>query len=133
MSTTDREPPEDPRFLEGIALFNACEFYAAHDVWESLWADDRGRSRKFYQGLIQVAVALYHFGNGNLRGARKLYVSSTAYLDPFRPHHRGIDLDRFLRQLTECFSELLAREATDPKGSLDAEKIPEIELTDPPA
>ena len=132
MSRADHESSHDRRYLEGIRLFNACEFFEAHDVWEDLWADHRGPSRKFYQGLIQVAVALYHFGNENTRGARKLAASSTAYLGPFRPHHLGIDLDRFLAELDDCFAELLASDATYPDVSLDAEKIPEIELVAPP-
>ncbi len=70
----------DPLYLGGIKHFNECDFFEAHEVWEELWTDYRGESRKFYQGLIQAAVALYHFGNGNIRGARKLYHSSRDYL-----------------------------------------------------
>lgn len=131
---TDPNDPgdHDPRYLEGIRHFNACEFYEAHEVWEDLWAEQSGPSRKFLQGLIQVAVALHHFGNGNVRGARKLYRSSTAYLEPYRPAHLGIDLDQFLAALRDCFAELLASDAEVPDVQLDAEKIPDIELVDPP-
>src|SRR6476469_7449491 len=65
----------DPRYLEGIEHFNRCDFFEAHESWEELWQDYTGPSRKFYQGLIQVAVCLHHFGNGNTRGAKKLYVT----------------------------------------------------------
>ena len=58
----------DPRYLEGIDCFNRGAFFDAHEVWEALWTDTEGPSRRFYQGLIQVAVCLHHFGNGNLRG-----------------------------------------------------------------
>ena len=27
----------DPLYLQGIAYFNACEFFEAHEVWEDLW------------------------------------------------------------------------------------------------
>ena len=80
----------DPRYLQGIEYFNRCEFFEAHDVWEELWADYRGSSRTFYQGLIQVAVCLHHFGNGNTRGAAKLYHSSRKYLEPYAPWHDGL-------------------------------------------
>ena len=40
----------------------------------------RGELRLFYKGLIQAAVALHHFGNGNIRGARKVYGRSRGYL-----------------------------------------------------
>ncbi|MEI7780964.1 MAG: DUF309 domain-containing protein, partial [Planctomycetota bacterium] len=65
----------DPLYLDGIEKFNECDYYESHEVWEELWTEYRGPSRKFYQGLIQAAVALYHFGNGNIRGARKLHKS----------------------------------------------------------
>src|SRR5690606_19898091 len=77
----------DPRFLEGIAFFNDCDFFEAHEIWEDLWSDVQGSSRRFYQGLIQVAVCLHHFGNGNLRGAQKLYYSCRGYLEDYAPSH----------------------------------------------
>ena len=118
----------DPRYLHGIELFNECEFFEAHDAWEELWADYQGPSRKFYQGLIQVAVALHHFGNGNIRGSRKLYHSSSKYLAEFRPHHEGIDLEKLLREFQQCFESVLAAEEEFPEIEIDPELIPEIHL-----
>ena len=120
--------PYSPLYLKGIEHFNACDFFDAHEVWEELWADYQGPSRKFYQGLIQVAVALHHFGNGNIRGAKKLYGSSTQYLRAFLPHHEGIDLTAFLAQFQQCFSEVLASEEQYPEIDIDPETIPEIVL-----
>ena len=50
-----------PLYLQGIEHFNVCDFYESHEVWEELWANYQGPSRKFYQGLIQAAVALASF------------------------------------------------------------------------
>jgi predicted metal-dependent hydrolase len=61
----------DPLYLKGIAYFNACEFFEAHEVWEELWKEYQGELRLFYKGLIQAAVALHHFGNGNIPGPAK--------------------------------------------------------------
>ena len=118
----------DERYLQGIAFFNECDFFEAHDVWEELWADVEGPSRPFYQGLIQVAVCLHHFGNGNIRGARKLYHTSTKYLEPYRPHYEGLDVDKLIRELTECCQEVIDRQEEFPKIDIDPEKIPEIHL-----
>src|SRR6266404_7370062 len=65
----------DPRYLAGIVLFNRGDFFEAHEVWESLWMDTAGEEKRFYQALIQAAVGLLHFCNGNIRGAVKLYRS----------------------------------------------------------
>ncbi|MEK6234044.1 MAG: DUF309 domain-containing protein, partial [Planctomycetales bacterium] len=92
----ENSPDYDARYLQGIGYFNECDFYESHEVWEDLWADVAGDSRKFYQGLIQAAVALHHFGNENIHGARKLNQGCRKYLDPYRPHYMGLDLDAFL-------------------------------------
>ena len=118
----------DPRYLEGIELFNKCDFFEAHEVWESLWADVQGPSRKFYQGLIQVAVCLHHFGNGNIRGARKLYNSSRAYLQEYGPKFEGINLDKLLREMDACCREILDSKEEFPKIELVPDLIPEIHL-----
>ncbi len=66
----------DPLYLQGIEHFNVCDFYEAHDAWEELWTDYRGPSRTFNQGMIQAAVGLFHFGNGNIRGPRSCTTAS---------------------------------------------------------
>ena len=37
----------DPRFLEGVGLFNDRNFYKAHDPWESLWLERFGEEKDF--------------------------------------------------------------------------------------
>jgi predicted metal-dependent hydrolase len=100
-------------------------------VWEELWKEYSGELRLFYKGLIQAAVALHHFGNGNIRGARKVYGSSRGYLDQYRPLREGLDLDKFLREFDACFAEVAASDDQFPNIELNPELIPEIWL-DPP-
>jgi predicted metal-dependent hydrolase len=121
----------DPLYLQGIAYFNACEFFEAHETWEDLWKSYSGDLRLFYKGLIQAAVALHHFGNGNIRGARKVYFTSRNYLEQYRPVCVGLDLETFLDQFDACFAEVAANQEEYPKIDLNAELIPEIAL-DPP-
>lgn len=126
------EPEYHPLYLAGVAHFNVCDFYESHEVWEELWADYQGPSRGFYQGLIQAAVALHHFGNGNIRGAKKLFYTSLGYLAPYRPKHLGLDLDKFHAEMERCFAEVTASEDEFPRIEIDAERIPEIHLDPPP-
>jgi Uncharacterized conserved protein len=118
----------DHRYLEGIEHFNKCDFFEAHEVWEELWADYSGPSRKFYQGLIQVAVCLHHFGNGNIRGAKKLYFGCRGYLEPYLPKHEGLDLAKLLAQLEICCREILESREEFPKIEIVPDLIPEIHL-----
>jgi predicted metal-dependent hydrolase len=123
----------DPLYLKGIEHFNVCDFFEAHEAWEELWTNYSGPSRKFFQGLIQVAVALHHFGNGNIRGSKKLYASSRAYLEPYRPKHLGLDLDKLFAEMERCFVEVHASQEEFPSIEIDPELIPEIHLDPPPA
>jgi uncharacterized protein len=89
----------DPRYLAGIELFNRGEYFDAHEVWEDLWQDCPAYDRRFYQALIQAAVAIYHFERGNNTGAARLARSGKRYMEPYRPMHLGLDVDGFWRQV----------------------------------
>ena len=122
-------PPEHhPKYLEGIEFFNACEFFEAHESWEELWQEYSGPSRKFYQGLIQVAVCLHHFGNGNTRGAKKLYLTSIGYLQEYRPQHLGLDLEKLFREFEACLKPVMESAEEFPKVDIEPDLIPEIHL-----
>jgi predicted metal-dependent hydrolase len=121
------EYPE--KYLEGIRLFNEQEFFECHEVLEELWSETIGDEKKFYQGLIQAAVALFHFGNENLGGARKLYNSASTNLERYRPFYQGLDLEKFFSDMKFCFQELLEAAQTYPAGvELIDDRIPRIQL-----
>jgi predicted metal-dependent hydrolase len=122
------EYPE--KYLEGIRLFNEEDFFECHEVLEELWSETLGDEKRFYQGLIQAAVALFHFGNENLGGARKLYESARAKLDPYRPAYQGLDVEKFLAEMKYCFQELLESAQMYPAGvELSDDRIPTIQLS----
>ena len=121
----------DKRYLGGVHFFNEGDFFEAHEVWEDIWMNCSGPERRFYQGLIQTAVALYHFGNGNLRGAVKLYHSSRAYLEPYGSKYLGVDIDLLRDQMKQCFTEVLAHPAAA-GVQLKEELIPVINLDPAP-
>lgn len=116
-----------PLYLEGIRLFNEREFFECHDAIEELWTDTHTEERRFLQGLIQAAVALYHFGNGNLGGARKMYHAAVDKLRPYAPTYWGLDLDQFLADLRHCFADLVEANDGYPTGvALREERIPRM-------
>lgn len=125
---SDDPPIYDPLYLQGIEYFNECDFFEAHETWEELWTEYRGEGRKYYQGLIQVAVALHHFGNGNIRGAKKVYVTSRGYLQEYPAVYEGLGLETFLAQYEQCFQAAMQSTDESPKVEIDPELIPEIHL-----
>jgi predicted metal-dependent hydrolase len=121
----------DPRYLLGIVHFNRGEFFEAHEVWEDLWHDTAGPDRRFFQGLIQAAVAVYHAGNGNARGARRLFHSGRRYMSAYPNRHLGMDIPAFWAALETALADLLADPL--PAGArLRAEAVPAIALTPGP-
>lgn len=127
----------DPRYLAGILFFNRRDYFDAHEVWESLWMDTAAPEKRFYQALIQAAVALYHFGNGNLRGAAKLYGSSRNYMEKFGSPFLGLDAARFWQDMERCFATLHAEMKENPNPDrhalrLDETLAPRIDLDPAP-
>ncbi len=120
----------DGRYLRGISHFNDGEFFEAHEVWEEVWMQCDGEPRLFYQGLIQVAVCLHHFGNGNTRGARKLFHSSGRYLGNYGPWFMGIDLARLRDDLQRCLAEVVASDEQTPAAQLDRTLLPRIHFAE---
>jgi uncharacterized protein len=117
------------QYLQGLELFNAEEFFESHEVLEELWSETQDERKKFYQGMIQAAVALLHFGNGNLGGAKKVYLSCRKYLEAYPAHYEGMDTERFLRELQYCFQELIDNQEACPTGvELRDERIPKIAI-----
>jgi uncharacterized protein len=59
-------------FVEFVYYFNVeRDYFECHEVMEELWLEE-GRSHVF-QGLLQIAVGLYHYRNGNVSGSIKLF------------------------------------------------------------
>ena len=117
----------DPRIDEGILLFNSGEFFACHDVLEDFWGELTCPEKPLFQGLIQAAVALHHFEEGNLGGARRLASSCRVYLSPFAPNCGGIDVERLLADMQACFQQLLEDHAAYPFHlQIDPQRVPKI-------
>ncbi|KAH9606316.1 hypothetical protein KSS87_000231 [Heliosperma pusillum] len=57
------------RFEEAVSLFNEREYYACHDVLESLWYESNDPLRTLLHALLQCAVAFHHLFNQNHKGA----------------------------------------------------------------
>lgn len=124
--------PYDPRYLAGVALFNAGDYFEAHEVWEDLWAQSHGAARKFYQGLIQAAVGLCHFHNGNLGGAAKLYHSSRDYMRELSGRFLGLDVAGFWAGMEACFAPLLGAAPPERTTRPEPARLPAIRLEPPP-
>lgn len=86
-----RKYPEG--YYRYFELFNAEEFWEAHEALEELWQADHD---PFKQGLILFAAAYVHVQRNNPSGCRKCLERVLHYLTPFAPVHWDLDVDRVL-------------------------------------
>jgi uncharacterized protein len=76
---------------QAIEQFNTQEFYACHDTLEALWVAAPVPEKKFYQGLLQIAVACHHLGNSNWRGATIMLGEGRFRLRDYEPAYQPDD------------------------------------------
>ncbi|HIJ95291.1 MAG TPA: DUF309 domain-containing protein [Desulfuromonadales bacterium] len=88
--TCDDSPPG--LLLQGIREFNRGDWLEAHETVEELWIGEEGEVRALYQGIIQIAVALHHWRNGNFGGAVSLLKGGVGYLRRVADQCQWIDV-----------------------------------------
>lgn len=93
----------------GIGFFNEGRYYDAHEVWEDLWRETPEPRRRFYQGLIQAAVGLYHLQNGNDRGARSQLAKAIRNLTSHAGDQEDVEGAALIEGLEEILSDLAPR------------------------
>jgi predicted metal-dependent hydrolase len=91
---------EDP-FARGARLFDAAEYFEAHEAWEELWREATDESeRRFLQGLIQVAAAFHKlFAMHSEDAARRLLARGQAKLEACTDVVAERGLARFCHEL----------------------------------
>jgi predicted metal-dependent hydrolase len=102
------------RLQAAVRLFDSGRYHAAHEELDELWEATSGADADFYKGLIQAAICLHHWSEGNLEGARKLYSGHRRYLAAYLPAHRGIDLAAFLAGMQRALAPVLRARPGEP-------------------
>ncbi len=100
-------------FWTGVDQFNQGLFYACHDTLEALWIEAAQPQKTFYQGILQIAVALYHLGNHNWRGAAILLGEGINRLNSYQPDYGGVDITALI---TKSHQLLMALHESGPEN-----------------
>lgn len=95
-------------FWCGVEQFNQREFYACHDTLEAIWINALPAEKNFYQGILQIAVALHHLSNYNWRGAVILMGEGTNRLRTYQPSYAGIDVENLIDETAGLLKQLQA-------------------------
>ncbi|MEK8212948.1 DUF309 domain-containing protein [Paenibacillus sp. FSL L8-0463] len=129
----------EPLYLAYLVYFNRDrDYFECHEVLEELWlAKDRD---PLYKAFLQVAVGLYHFRNGNVRGGRIMLGGAHNVLQKYPDETLGIHLAKLVQETGEYVRKLegydeqpfpyydLTLEITDP-GLEEAVKIAAARIT----
>ena len=96
-----------PCYLEYFRLFNAQEYYAAHDVLEHIWLGSEGERYVFYKALIQFAGGFVHLQHHRrepghrihgkrLRPAARLFRRSAELLGGIPRSYEGLVIEEIV-------------------------------------
>lgn len=97
-----------PEFWQGVNQFNQRDFYACHDTLEPLWMEASQAEKNFYQGALQISVALYHLSNHNWRGAAILLGEGISRLRKYQPSYFNINVEQLIDDSAAILSQLQA-------------------------
>lgn len=88
------EPRRSYYIDEALRLFEAADYFMAHEVLEEHWAEAPEQDRDFLQGLIQLSVGLHHFFRGNRIGSRIQFRKASERLQDYPTIYQGVDVAR---------------------------------------
>lgn len=116
----DLEPEERRRFLrQGVELYRAGRYFECHEAFEEVWRSTTPEPKELWQGIIQVAVGLYHYRRGKPVVSKRVLAKGRRRLEPLPSPDHGLDVRRLLRGVRAWERWL---------GDPDGEPPPEPEL-----
>jgi predicted metal-dependent hydrolase len=113
--------------LRAFGEFNRGDWYECHETLEELWVGSEDECRWFYQGMLQIAVALLHWRNSNYGGAVSLLTSGIGYLERVSPVCQRIEVATLVSEAVH-FREELTRLGPERMGDLPESLIPKMRL-----
>ncbi|MGK7930541.1 MAG: DUF309 domain-containing protein [Microcystaceae cyanobacterium] len=93
-------------FWQGVEEFNHHEFYACHDTLEAIWMESIDPDKKFYQGVLQIAVGCYHLSHQNWQGSVTLLGEGIHRLSSYQPTYHDIDVTKLVEESYQLLLKL---------------------------
>ena len=121
---------DEQAWLEGgIAEFNNCRYWHAHEDWEELWKSLKSRNVDLdhvlgVQGLIQTTALMFQYERRNKRGCLSMWSKLTEKLDT--PNNTkfdnlwSIDIPLLLREVSVFIDDA---DSEEPKWNLQCSAV----------
>jgi predicted metal-dependent hydrolase len=103
---SDCTGPLHPQAKEGLRLFNAREYFEAHEALEDAWNAEEGTIKNLYRGLLQIAVTYLHITRGNYHGAVKVYARSQKWLADIPSVCQGVHVGELRKDAETAMKEV---------------------------
>jgi predicted metal-dependent hydrolase len=100
------DAPLHPKAAEGLRLFNAGEYFEAHEALEDAWNAEKGAVRDLYRGILQIAVVYLHITRRNYNGAIKVYARSQRWVQDWPDVCRGIQVEKLRKDAETAITQL---------------------------
>ena len=106
VKTSDCAGTIHPAAIKGMELFNAGEYWLAHEKLEKAWKEETGAVRELYRGILQTAVVYLHVTRANYNGAIKVYGRVQKWITPWPDVCRGIGIGQLRQDLDAVIAEV---------------------------
>lgn len=120
-----------PQAREGLRLFNAGEYFEAHEALEDAWNAEAGDAKRLYRGILQIAVTYLHITRGNYNGAVKVHERSRKWLDGLPDTCKGVHVSG-LRSDADIAIREIQRLGPERIGEFDPAQLKPVKWTDGP-
>lgn len=108
----DLTPAERRRLLQrGVELYRAGRYFDCHEAFEEVWRSSTPEPKDLLQGLIQIAVAVYHFRRGKPAVSARVMAKGRRRVEPYPSPTLGLDLDHLREGVGRWEDRLRAGEA----------------------
>ncbi|MBK8014867.1 MAG: alpha/beta fold hydrolase [Deltaproteobacteria bacterium] len=110
----------------GLCLYQQEHFFEAHEVWEEVWLEEVGRTKRLLQVLILVAAACHKQKTGHQVGTSKLLAKAVDALDALEVGALawlGFDIVALKLEAARALGES-DRRIRDPGAAFEPPKLP---------
>ena len=95
-----------PAAIKGMDLFNAGEYWLAHEHLEEAWKEETGAVRELYRAILQTAVVYLHVTRANYNGAIKVYGRVQKWINPWPGVCPGIEIGQLRQDMETVIAEV---------------------------